>query len=47
MKNAWDRVDHVFIRYVEEQNEKFPERKISNVEILDVTFMGNVYLSFE
>ncbi len=46
-ENAWDRVDHVFIRYVEEQNEKFPERKISNVEILDVTFMGNVYLSFE
>lgn len=46
-EDAWDRIEDEFMRYIEEQNEKYPDRKLSNVEILDVSFMGNVYLSLE
>lgn len=46
-ENAWDRIDNEFMNYIEEQNEKYPDRKLSNVEILDVSFMGNVYLPLE
>ena len=43
-ENAWDRIDDQFMRYIEEQNEKHPERKLSNVNILDSSLMGKVYL---
>lgn len=46
-ENAWDRIEDVFMRYIEEQNEKHPERKLSNVKILDSFLMGNVYLKLE
>lgn len=46
-ENAWDRIDDQFMRYIEEQNEKHPERKLSNVKILDSSLMGKVYLKLE
>lgn len=32
---------------MQDQNEKYPERKLSNVEILDASFIGYVYLPLE
>ncbi len=46
-ENAWDRIEDEFNQYIQDQNEKYPERKLSNVVILDTTFMGNVYLLLE
>lgn len=46
-EDGWDMVDNEFMKYIEQQNEKSPERKISNVEILDAEFMGNIYLPLE
>ena len=46
-ENAWDRIEDIFRKYIEEQNEKHPERKLSNVKILDSDLMGKVYLKFE
>lgn len=42
-----DCIDSEFNRYIQEQNEKHPERKLSNVEILDVSFMGEAVLELE
>ena len=44
---AWDYVEDEFKRYIEEQNRKHPERKLSNVKILDCTFMGTAILELE
>lgn len=44
---SWDRVEKEFNNYIKEQNEKYPERKLSNVEILDCSFLGEVYLELE
>ena len=46
-EDGWDMVDNEFMKYIEQQNEKSPERMISNVEILDAEFMGNIYLPLE
>lgn len=46
-ESAWDCIDNEFNQYIQDQNEKYPERKLSNVAILDTTFMGNVYLLLE
>ena len=46
-ESAWDLVDNEFNNYIKEQNEKYPERKLSNVEILDCTFMGTAILELE
>ena len=46
-ENAWDRIEDRFMNYIKEQNEKFPERKLSNVKILDSDLMGKVYLKLE
>lgn len=46
-ENAWDCIDNEFNHYIQEQNEKYPERKLSNVEILDASFMGNAELQLE
>lgn len=46
-ESAWDRVDNTFMQHIKEQNEKYPERKLSNVEILDSFFMGEVILELE
>ena len=46
-ENAWDRIEDIFRKYIEEQNEKHPERKLSNVKILDSCLMGKVYLKLD
>lgn len=46
-ESDWDVVDIEFNNYIKEFNDKNPERKLSNVEILDVEFMGKVYLELE
>ena len=44
---AWDRIEDIFFDYIEEQNEKYPERRLSNVIIPDSFLMGKVYLKLE
>ena len=44
---AWDYVEDEFKHYIEEQNRKHPERKLSNVKILDSSFMGTAVLELE
>lgn len=46
-ESAWDCIENEFIQYISNQNEKYPERKISNVEILDVSFIGSAELQLE
>ena len=44
---SWDMIDNEFKNYITEFNERHPERKLSNVEILDSTFLGKVYILLE
>lgn len=46
-ESAWDCIENEFNHYIQDQNEKYPERKLSNVEILDVSFMGSAELQLE
>ena len=46
-EDGWDLVDSIFKEYIEEENRKHPERKISNVAILDTEFLGEVFLQLE
>ena len=46
-ENGWDLVDMDFMKHIEEENEKHPERKVSNVEILDAEFLGEIFLQLE
>lgn len=46
-ESDWDVVDIEFNNYIKKFNDKNPERKLSNVEILDAEFMGKVYLELE
>lgn len=46
-ENGWDLVDSIFKEHIEEENRKHPERKLSNVEILDTEFLGEVLLQLE
>ena len=46
-ESSWDLVDVEFNSYINSMNEKYPERKLSNVEILDTEFMGKIYISLE
>ncbi len=46
-EGAWDCIDNEFNQYIQDQNEKYEERKLSNVEILDTSFIGYVYLPLE
>lgn len=46
-KNAWDRMDDEFMKYIKNQNERHLERKLSNVKILDCDLMGEVFLNLE
>jgi len=46
-KNAWDCIDQEFFYYIEYENERHPERKLSNVEILDSMFLGKLYIELE
>ena len=46
-EDGWDLIDMKFMKHIEEENRKHPERKISNVEILDTEFLGEVFLPLE
>lgn len=46
-ENDWDIVDRDFMKHIEEENRKHPERKLSNVAILDTEFLGEVFLQLE
>lgn len=44
---SWDKIESEFMKHIESLNEKYPERKISNVQILDADFMGKLILELE
>ena len=46
-EDSWDLIDNEFMKYIEEMNRKHPERKLSNVTILDTKFLGEVFLQLE
>lgn len=46
-ESEWDSVENEFFIYINSENEKHPERKISNVEILDIDFIGKIYIELE
>lgn len=46
-EEGWDLIDMEFMKHIEEMNRKHPERKISNVAILDTEFLGEVFLQLE
>lgn len=43
----WDVVELEFEQYIEDFNKMYPERKISNVKILDIDFLGKAYIELE
>lgn len=43
-EDDWDLVDSEFNEYIEKFNKKYPYKKISNVKILDVEYMGKARL---
>ena len=43
----YDVVDRDFEMYIERFNEIHPERKLSNVRILDIDFLGKAYIALE
>jgi hypothetical protein len=46
-ESAWDSVDHRFNLYIKDFNEKYPDRQLSNVEILDVEYLGELLIEIE
>lgn len=46
-ESAWDMITNEFYAHIDRINEKYPERKISNVRILDVDFMGQASIELE
>lgn len=43
----WDIVEMEFDSYIRKESEKRPERKLSNVKILDASYIGKLYIDFE
>lgn len=43
----WDIVAVEFENYIKCGNEMHPERKLSNVKILDASYMGKFFIDFE
>lgn len=43
----WDCIEYVFERYIDKQNEKHPDRKLSNVKILDTEYLGELNIELE
>ena len=43
----WDGVENEFNLYIEEFNRKNPDRKLSNVEILETNYLGEFILELE
>ncbi len=46
-EESWDKVESEFMKHMKNLNEKHPERKLSNVQILEANFMGKLTLEFE
>jgi hypothetical protein len=46
-EHYWDGVENEFNLYIQSENEKHPERKISNVEILDISYLGEATIELE
>lgn len=46
-EDGWDLIDVEFMKHIEKENRKHPERKLSNVAILDTEFLGEVFLQLE
>lgn len=46
-ENCWDLIDAEFAKYIEENNEKYPEKAISNVRILETEFLGKAFLDLK
>lgn len=44
---SWDRIEIIFSNYIQELNDNHPERKVSNVKILDASFLGEVFMKLE
>ena len=44
---SWDKVENEFMKHIQNLNDKRPERKLSNVKILDANFMGKLILELE
>lgn len=43
----WDCIEYLFERYIEKQNEKHPDRKLSNVKILGAEYLGEINIELE
>ncbi len=46
-ESAFDLVEHEFNMRIQEFNENNPKRMLSNVEILDITFLGDLILELD
>lgn len=46
-EESWDKVESEFMKHMKNLNEKYPERKLSNVQILEANFMGKLTLELE
>jgi hypothetical protein len=46
-EQSWDLIDPMFDRWLDDFNDKHPERMLSNVEILDTEFMDEYLLPLE
>lgn len=46
-ENSWDKVENEFMKHIQNLNDKHPERKLSNVKILDTNFLGKLILELE
>lgn len=46
-ESSWDLIDMEFKKHIEELNNRHPERKISNVEILDCFYLGELVLELD
>lgn len=46
-ESDWDLIDSEFHSYIEKMNSKHPERKLSNVEILDCEFLGKCIIPLD
>lgn len=46
-ESDWDVVEPYFMEHMREFNEKFQYKAVSNVKILDMSYMGEMYLPVE
>lgn len=46
-ESSWDVIDMEFKKHIEKLNNSHPERKISNVEILECFYLGELVLELD